>query len=194
MALHGRRGTRGWDGLRRPGKLECEASGLLWSERIEGPTPLWVKDWRFTAWGRATPAPASLLHGEGASVPRSADAAGALACGFRPKPASSRHGLNRKRPGRPGLPYSAGPASVAALIAGFETAPERDPNAHLLLERARATPSRASAIRDVLGPSQWLDLAGGHTEDKWSDAEGPWSRHAAPPLRCRVAGPRPPRD
>ncbi len=35
-----------------------------------------------------------------------------------------------------------------------------------------ATPSRASAIRDVLGPSQWLDVTGGHTEDKWSDAEG----------------------
>jgi hypothetical protein len=35
-----------------------------------------------------------------------------------------------------------------------------------------AAPRRASAIRDVLGPSQWLDVTAGRTEDKWSDAEG----------------------
>lgn len=35
-----------------------------------------------------------------------------------------------------------------------------------------ATPSRASAIRDVLGPSRWVDVVGGRTEDKWSEAEG----------------------
>nr|WP_301549689.1 C-terminal helicase domain-containing protein [Methylorubrum thiocyanatum] len=35
-----------------------------------------------------------------------------------------------------------------------------------------ATPSRASGIRDVLGPSRWVDVVGGRTEDKWSDAEG----------------------
>jgi len=34
-----------------------------------------------------------------------------------------------------------------------------------------ATPSRTSAIRDVLGPSRWVDVVGGHTEDKWSEAE-----------------------
>ena len=35
-----------------------------------------------------------------------------------------------------------------------------------------ATPGRTSAIRDVLGKSHWVDVAGGRTEDKWSDAEG----------------------
>lgn len=35
-----------------------------------------------------------------------------------------------------------------------------------------ATPSRTSAIRDVLGPSRWVDVVGGRTEDKWSEAEG----------------------
>ncbi|WP_264048933.1 DEAD/DEAH box helicase [Methylobacterium flocculans] len=35
-----------------------------------------------------------------------------------------------------------------------------------------ATPRRASVIRDVLGGSHWVDVTGGRTEDKWSDAEG----------------------
>lgn len=35
-----------------------------------------------------------------------------------------------------------------------------------------ATPSRTSAVRDVLGPSRWIDVVGGRTEDKWSEAEG----------------------
>ncbi len=35
-----------------------------------------------------------------------------------------------------------------------------------------ATPSRSSAIRDVLGKSHWVDVSNGRTEDKWSEAEG----------------------
>ncbi|WP_162560950.1 DEAD/DEAH box helicase [Methylobacterium durans] len=35
-----------------------------------------------------------------------------------------------------------------------------------------ATPRRTSAIRDVLGPSHWVDVAGDRTEDKWVEAEG----------------------
>lgn len=36
----------------------------------------------------------------------------------------------------------------------------------------KATPQRESAIRDVLGPSHWIDVRPGKTEDKWSEAEG----------------------
>lgn len=35
-----------------------------------------------------------------------------------------------------------------------------------------ATPRRTSVIRDVLGPSHWVDVIGGLTEDKWNEAEG----------------------
>ncbi len=35
-----------------------------------------------------------------------------------------------------------------------------------------ATPSRTSAIRTILGASHWVDVTGGLTEDKWSEAEG----------------------
>ncbi|WP_284247186.1 DEAD/DEAH box helicase, partial [Methylobacterium haplocladii] len=35
-----------------------------------------------------------------------------------------------------------------------------------------ATPRRASAIREVLGPSHWVDVPGGRTEDKWCEQEG----------------------
>lgn len=35
-----------------------------------------------------------------------------------------------------------------------------------------ATQSRVSAIRNALGPSRWIDVSGGRTEDKWCEAEG----------------------
>jgi hypothetical protein len=40
---------------------------------------------------------------------------------------------------------------------------------HLMVQ---ATQSRVSAIRNVLGPSRWIDVPGGRTEDKWCEAEG----------------------
>ncbi|MGN8114321.1 DEAD/DEAH box helicase [Labrys sp. 22185] len=36
----------------------------------------------------------------------------------------------------------------------------------------KATPDRGSMIRDVLGPSHWIDIKPTRTEDKWSEAEG----------------------
>lgn len=36
----------------------------------------------------------------------------------------------------------------------------------------KATPDRTSVIRNVLGPSHWIDVEPTRTEDKWSEAEG----------------------
>lgn len=36
----------------------------------------------------------------------------------------------------------------------------------------KATPDRTSAIRNVMGPSHWIDIKPTRTEDKWSEAEG----------------------
>lgn len=36
----------------------------------------------------------------------------------------------------------------------------------------QATPPRRSRIRDVLGPSRWIDVHPSTTDDKWSEAEG----------------------
>lgn len=39
-------------------------------------------------------------------------------------------------------------------------------------QMVKATQARQSKIRDALGPSRWIDVAPGTTEDKWSEAEG----------------------
>lgn len=39
-------------------------------------------------------------------------------------------------------------------------------------QMVNATPTRQSKIRDVLGPSRWIDVQAGTTDDKWSEAEG----------------------
>jgi len=39
-------------------------------------------------------------------------------------------------------------------------------------QMVHAKPSQNSAIRDVVGPSRWIDVPGGQTEGKWCEAEG----------------------
>jgi hypothetical protein len=45
---------------------------------------------------------------------------------------------------------------------------------HLMVH---AKPENHSTIRDVLGPSHWIDVIGGRTDDKWSEAEGEAAIH-----------------